>query len=145
MGDIVRRRCRPSPVWSRAERRQHVEDQEAVCLGVQDYCFAHGLNPQAFYGWRRRVLAESRDLDVEAIESRRPVVPVFVEIDVDLPEPLPEVSEAREQSEVAETSVALGRSEVDVLLRCGHRLRVGPDFDEAALRRLVALLESTSC
>jgi len=34
---------------------------------------------------------------------------------------------------------------VEVVLRGGRRLEVGPDFDEGELRRLVALLESQPC
>ena len=120
-------RCRRSPAWNRQERRQHVEDQGASGLSVQDYCFAHGLSVQAFYGWRRSLAAEPGDQDVAPVESRPLPLPAFAEVVEESPEPAQAVAE------------------VEVVLRSGHRLRVGPDFHEEALRRLVVVLESLPC
>ena len=163
MGKIVRMRCKPSPVYIRAEQRQHVADQAAGSLSVQDYCFAYGLSSRAFYSWRRRALAEPLDVARDEVESRRPLMPVFVEIDLDLHEPLADVCETSAVSKFAKQSessvdstlpdvcgqpesfVALAHSSVEVFLRCGRRLRVEPGFDEDALRSLVTLLESLPC
>ena len=127
MAETRPRRCKRSPAWNRQERRQHVEDQAASGLSVQDYCFAHGLSVNAFQGWRGRFAVEPRDLDVAPVESRPLPLPAFAEVVKDCPDPPPAVAE------------------VEIVLRCGHRLRVGPDFHEEALCRLVLLLESLPC
>jgi hypothetical protein len=127
MADTRPRRCSRSPAWNREERRKHVEDQAASGLDVQDYCFANGLNVKAFYGWRRSFLAEGRDVDIVPSESRPLPLPAFAEVVEDSPAPPQTVTE------------------VEIVLRCGHRLRVGPDFHEEALSRLVVLLESLPC
>ena len=127
MVEVRPRRCKRSPAWNREERRKHVEDQAASGLSVQDYCFAHGLNTRSFCRWRQYLSAAPRGSVREPAESRAPALPAFAEVVVTSLEVPPAVAE------------------VEVVLRCGHRLRVGPDFHEESLRRLVALLESLPC
>jgi hypothetical protein len=66
-------------------------------------------------------------LDVADVEARPLPLPAFAEVVEDSPEPIQTVAE------------------VEVILRSGHRLRIGPDFHEEALRRLVLFLESLPC
>ena len=127
MAEVRPRRCKRSPAWNREERRQHVEDQGASGLSVQDYCFAHGLNARSFCRWRQYLSAVPGSSDREIAESQPPALPAFAEVVVTSLEAPPAVAE------------------VEVVLRCGHRLRVGLDFNEEALCRLVALLESLPC
>ena len=121
------RRCKRSSAWNREWARQHVEAQAESGLSVQDFCFAYGLPVYTFYGWRRRLNAKRPSPPGEDAASRLPLQQLFVEVAVFSPAPL------------SSESVA------DVVLRGGRRLEVGADFDEGALRRLVALLESLPC
>ena len=141
MADTRPRRCKRSPAWNREERRKHVEDQAASGLCVQDYCFAHGLSVRAFYSWRRHHAAAPDDVPATPVEWRPLPQPAFAEVVADSSEPSQAVAEMVE--EASEPSQA--GAEVEVVLRSGHRLRVGPDFHEVSLRRLVALLESLPC
>jgi len=116
-----------NPAWNREQGRQHLEAQAESGLTIQDYCFAYGVPVHTFHNWRRRLQRETQGAHVGCIEARVPSKPVFAEVHV--------VSSERPSPP----------SLVEVVLRGGHRFRVGPDFDEGALRRLVALLESLPC
>ena len=82
-------------------------------LTVRAFCARHHLAEPSFYAWRR-TLAQR---DAQAI--------TFVPVEV-LPEPLSPESEA---------------AGLELVLVGGRVLRIGPAFDEATLRRLLALLE----
>jgi len=127
MGRSRARRCKRSRAWNREQGREHLRAQAESGLTVQDYCFAHGLQPHTFHNWRRRLKRETQGRDGGGIESRVPSKSVFAEVLVVSPECLS------------------GASVVEVVLRGERRLRVGPGFDEGALRRLVAVLESLPC
>jgi transposase-like protein len=82
-------------------------------LSVRAFCEQHDLAQPSFYAWRR-TLAQR---DAQAI--------TFVPVEV-LPEPLSPESEA---------------AGLELVLVGGRVLRIGPAFDEATLRRLLAVLE----
>lgn len=121
------RRCKRNPAWNQEQGRQHVKAQVESGLSIQDYCFAHGLKVHTFHNWRRRLKREMPCPDGWAEESRIPGGPAFAEVFV-------ASRDLRENTPI-----------VEVVLHGGRRLRVEPDFDEDALRRLVALLESLPC
>jgi hypothetical protein len=83
---------------------------------VRDFCDEHRLSEPSFYAWRR-VLAQR---DAEAA----PFVPVRV---------VPE--------EPAGSAADHANGGLELLVGGGRVVRVGAGFDEATLRRLLALLE----
>jgi hypothetical protein len=84
-------------------------------LSVRAFCEEHGLAVPSFYAWRR-TLAQ-RDSAVR-----------FVPVQV-----TPELE--------PRTPAAGPTSGLELVLTAGRRLRIAPGFDEATLRRLLALLE----
>jgi transposase-like protein len=116
---------------------RHVEAQAESGLSVQDFCFAYGLPVRSFYPWRRRLNAKRPASPGEDTISWLAVHPLFAEVAVLSPELVSGACVSAES--VSSESVA------EVVLRGGRRLQGGADFDEAELRRLVALLESLPC
>jgi hypothetical protein len=95
--------------------RRRVRQWHGSGLSIAEFCRQQKLAAASFYNWRR-TLAQR---DAEATEF----VPVRV-----LAEPVPAPS----------ASAAAG---LELVLDGGRRLRVGPAFDDATLRRLLAVLE----
>jgi transposase len=85
-------------------------------LSVRDFCAEKGLTEPSFYSWRRTIAQR----DAEAVRF----VPVRV---------VPE-----EQPAAMDHGV---RSGLELVLRAGRLLRVGPGFDAATLQRLLTVLE----
>jgi transposase len=91
--------------------RRWIDQWRASGLSVGAFCTRHGLTQPSFYAWRRRLQRQ----DAEP--------PAFVPVRV-VPDDAP---------------AADGR--VDVLLRDGRSIRVGPGFDPTTLRQVLAVLE----
>jgi transposase-like protein len=127
MGDTGPRRWKRSWAWKREWGREHLKAQAESGLSIQDYCFAYGLRVHTFPNWRRRLNREAPDARPGEKGSSVPAQAVFAEVRVVSPEGLSSMPMA------------------EVVLRGERRVRVGPDFDEGALRPLVALLESLAC
>jgi hypothetical protein len=105
-----------APGWARDERkelqwRRWIDQWRASGRGVRAFCARHGLATASFYNWRR-VLAR------RAAEE-----PVFVPV------------------QVVADAVPAQASALEVVLVDGRAVRVAPGFDEATLRRLLAVLE----
>jgi len=83
-------------------------------LSVREFCTDHDISEQSFYAWRRTIA------QADAQSAR--FVPVQVVPD----------------EEAAGNAPGQG---LELLLGGSRVLRVGPGFDEATLRRLLALLE----
>jgi transposase len=81
-------------------------------LSVRAFCARRGLAPASFYNWRRV-------LERRAAEQPAAFVPVQVVAD----------------------AVPTQASALEVVLGDGRAVRVVPGFDEATLRRLLAVLE----
>jgi len=98
--------------WTEVEARGVLEAWKRSGVGLERYARSRGLVPQRLYWWKRKLRFG---------ESRAPsLLPV----------------------RVAEARIETRRGEpVTVLLRSGHMLKVGRDFDESAFARVVALLE----
>jgi hypothetical protein len=94
--------------------RRWIQSWRASGLSVRAFCARHGLTQAHFYAWRREL--QRRDAEQPTF------VPVCVVAD-DVP--------ARDER-------------VDVMLRGGRTVRVGPGFDAATLRQVVAVLEEGS-
>jgi hypothetical protein len=84
-------------------------------LGIAEFCRQQALPVASFYGWRR-ILAQ-RDLEATQFVPVRVLGPTMTG---------------------ATHSAATG---LELVLPGGRRLRVGPDFDDATLRRLLSVLE----
>ena len=103
--------------WTEANARRVLEAQAGSGLTMAEYARREGLGTQRLYWWARRL---SRFAS-EASTSPRP----FVEV-VRSPTPLP-----------------LSRASVlEIVLACGRRVRVEPDFDADSLRRLLDIVDS---
>jgi hypothetical protein len=96
--------------------RRMVRDWRNSGLSVRDFCADKDLTEASFYAWRRTIA----ERDAEAVRF----VPVRV---------VPE-----KQTVATDDGVGTG---LELLLRAGRRLRIGPGFDAATLQRLLTVLE----
>lgn len=91
--------------------RRWIRSWRASGLSVRDFCARQRLAQANFYVWRREL--QRRDAEQPAF------VPVGIVAD----------------------DVPAGDGRVDVVLRTGRTVRLGPGFDAATLRHVVAVLE----
>ena len=91
--------------------RRRIDQWRASGLSVRAFCARHGLATASFYNWRR------------VLERRAAEQPAFVPVQV-----------------VADATPAEAGA-LEVVLLDGRTVRVAPGFDEATLRRLLAVLE----
>jgi hypothetical protein len=98
--------------WTEVEARGVLEAWKRSGVGLERFARSRGLVPQRLYWWKRKLgFGESR-------------APALLPI------------------RVADARIEVRRGEpVTVLLRSGHMIKVGHDFDESAFARVVALLE----
>lgn len=95
--------------------RQMVRQWRSSGLSIRDFCATRQLSEPSFYAWRR-IIAQR---DAEAARF----VPLHVVADEKL---------------TASKATVQG---LELLLASGRVLRIGPEFHEPTLRRLLALLE----
>jgi hypothetical protein len=110
-----------APGRARDERKEQrwrlwINQWRASGLSVRDFCARHDLTTASFYHWRRV-------LEQRAAEEPVAFVPVQVVADV----------------------VSTRASALEVVLTDGRTVRVGPGFDAATLRQLLAVLEGRPC
>ena len=98
--------------WTEIEARGILEALKRSGLGVEKFARSRGLVPQRLYWWKKKL----------GFDASR--VPALVPV---------RVTESRAEARRGEP--------VTVLLRSGHMIKVGRDFDESAFARVVALLE----
>jgi hypothetical protein len=102
--------------WTEVEARSVLGAWKKSGLGLEAFARSRGLVPQRLYWWKKK-------LSFGAVGDKSRALALL---------PV-RVTEARAE---------LRRGEpVTVLLRSGHMLKVGRDFDESAFARVVALLE----
>ncbi len=100
--------------WTEVEARGVLEAWKRSGVGLERFARSRGLVPQRLYWWKKKL-----GLGVDGGRALA-LLPV----------------------RVAESRMEARRGEpVTVLLRSGHMLKVGRDFDESAFARVVALLE----
>jgi hypothetical protein len=106
--------------WTEVEARGVLEAWKKSGKGLEQYARGRGLVPQRLYWWKKKLGISGARTKAEEVA----LVPVHV---------------AQRSSEgIADSR----RGEpVTVLLRSGHMLKVGRDFDEQTFGRVVALLE----
>jgi len=102
---------KPRDARKEQQWRRWIEAWRASGLKVRAFCARYGLAEPSFYAWRREL--QRRDAAPSAF------VPVCV-VEAVVPSP--------------------GRG-VEVVLSGGRTVRVGPGFDAATLRQVVAVLE----
>lgn len=102
--------------WTEVEARSVLQAWKKSGLGLERFARSRGLVPQRLYWWKRKLGFDSAADRSQAMT----LLPV-------------RVSEGRVEGRRGEP--------VTVLLRSGHMLKVGRDFDESAFARVVALLE----
>jgi hypothetical protein len=95
--------------------RRRLRQWRSSGLGIAEFCRQQGVAAASFHAWRR-ILAQR---DAQAAQF----VPVRV-----LAESMP----------AAIDGAAMG---LELLLEGGRRLRIGPAFDDATLRRVLTVLE----
>ncbi len=102
--------------WTEVEARGVLEAWRRSGQSLEGYARSRGLVPQRLHWWKRKLrfgAAETKSRTVALLPVR--------------------VEETRPEPRRGEP--------VTVLLRSGHMIKVGRDFDESAFARVVALLE----
>ena len=97
--------------------RQVLADFQADGSSIRSFCRAAGLHESAFYFWRRELAQRDRRPSARAASAEPAFVPVRV---------------------VASTPL-------EVVLRSGQVVRVGPGFEASHLRAVVDALEGRPC
>jgi transposase len=110
-------------VWSDEDKLRILAEAETQGVGLAAVARRHDLHPQQLYTWRRLFRQAA-----EAARAENPVAFLPVEVS-DAPAP-PVVPKPRRRA-----------LPVEVTLVGGRRLRIDPDIDPEALRRLVQALE----
>ena len=106
--------------WTEVEARGVMSALAKSGLSVTKFCEERGLTDKRVYWWRKK-LGMTRKQQQKAMA----LLPVRV---VESMPPMPSAPAKRGDP-------------VTVLLRSGHMIKVGRDFDEEAFKRVVALLE----
>jgi hypothetical protein len=102
--------------WTEIEARGVLEAWKRSGLSLEKYARSRGLVPQRLHWWKQKLGIGAAGDQSQALA----LLPV----------------------RVAESRIDGRRGEpVTVLLRSGHMLKVGRDFDESAFARVIALLE----
>jgi transposase len=110
--------------WSDEDKLQMLAEAETQGVGLAAVARRHDLCPQQLYTWRR--------LFRQAAEAARREKPVaFLPVEISAPTGPAPPSRSKRRVKL-----------VEVTLVGGRRLRVDPDIDPEALRRLVQALET---
>lgn len=112
MSTPMRPRSRKEQFW-----RQIIRQWDNSGLTVREFCARHELSEPSFYAWKRTI-AERHAKALTFV----PVRVVHDEIEPD-------------------AASGVSGSGLELVLRTGRRLRIGPGFDGPTLQRLLALLE----
>jgi hypothetical protein len=102
--------------WTEVEARGVLEAWKKSGQSLEGYARSRGLVPQRLHWWKQKLRFVAAGEKCQAVA----VLPV-------------RVAESRSDARRGEP--------VTVLLRSGHMIKVGRDFDESAFARVVALLE----
>jgi transposase len=117
--------------WSRAERERIVAETESA--SVSSVARKHGVATSLLFRWRRDAGCSGKGKKPKAAAAFVPVSS-------------PPASLRAVASPLTPSSSCLpeggGRSMIEIILSCGHRLRVDGSVDGAALKRVIAALEA---
>ena len=131
----MRQRERSRQVWGKW--RKLVREQGRSGQTVAAFCRERGLCAPHFFAWKKRL----REAGVGPEVARTPLGE-FVEVQV-VPAEWGQGGDTREPS-AASVSRSAGDARVEVLLKKGRSLLVGPGFDAELVRALVAVVESAA-
>ena len=131
----MRQRERSRQVWGKW--RKLVREQGRSGQTVAAFCRERGLCAPHFFAWKKRL----REAGVGPEVARTPLGE-FVEVQV-ARAGWGQGGDRREPS-AASVSRSAGDARVEVLLKQGRSLRVGPGFDAELVRALVAVVESAA-
>jgi transposase len=106
---------------SRAEWAKRVERWKDSGLTAKEFARELGFNPRSLVFWKWQLG-----------RAATPSKPAHTKLE--RPKPLP----------LVELAVSASSPQFELELRGGHRLTIPPSFDADALRRLLAVLESSS-
>jgi hypothetical protein len=95
--------------------RRRLREWRNSGLGIAEFCRQQGVSAPSFYAWRR------------TLAQRDTAAAHFVPVHV-LAETIPGATDS-------------DASGLELVLEGGRRLRIGPAFDDATLRRLLCVLE----
>ena len=113
-------------VWAK-----RVERWRDSGLTLKEFAAEIGVNANTLAGWRWRL--SSREVVAPVAPAHRG--PAFLEIVAPVEDPSADEGSATE-------AAAPDVEPLELVLRSGHRVRVPARFDDAALRRVVAVLEA---
>lgn len=123
-----------------AEWADLIDRWEGSGLDMPEFCRRNDLSYLTMRGWiykpalKRAIEAARRGTTIEAAESPTAGAP-----------PSPAFLPVRFAVAADEARPTDDRAAIEVVLRGGRRIAVGPRFDEETLRRLVAALEAGTC
>ena len=120
--------CGRSRAWNRARWLTYVRAWSTCGLPVVEYCRQEGLHPSSFHRWRR-LFGESGEALLDSQRSAEGESPTALFAQV----------------EVTSSSATVNAHAIEVVLAGERRVRVGRDFNEETLRRLVRTLEGLAC
>ncbi len=132
-GRALLRAALASRYWSESEARIVLDAHEESGQSESAFCRERGLVTGRLQRWRSRLrtAAELPALGVGG-ETQHDFLPVRLVV--------PESAESPEQEVRADCS----STSMELVLRGGHCLRLGADFDPGAVARLVAALEGVA-
>jgi hypothetical protein len=136
----MKQRERSRQVWGKW--RKLVSEQGRSGQSVAAFCRERGLCAPQFYAWKKR----RREADAGQGEFRTPLTK-FMEVQL-----APAgwggagtgPAGATREPSAAGVSRAAGNARVEILLKNGRSLRVGPGFDAELVRALMAVVESAA-
>ena len=116
--------------WSEGQKRAIVAEVEVSGASVSQVARRHGLNPGLLFRWRRRLRAKPGAAALEPAKGTPASTPPPAQrfVPVMLPPPA--------------TALPAKPSTIEIVIAGGRTVRVGADFDTAALVRIVAALEA---
>ena len=130
MAQRIRRDLQKEALW-----RQRLTDQAASGLTIAAWCRRNGVSGSLFHFWKRTIARRGKDrIRTQTKSPACPQDPV-VFAPVVLAPPLPQVDIDR----LPASSV------IEIVLAGSRVVRVGAGFDEAALARVLAVLEGRPC
>lgn len=114
--------------WNEDAARDLIDAVHASGETIAEYARKRGLNPWVLYDWRRRLGASAKPAPTSGKPAAGPSASTggaFLPVRITQPQ----------------TSMPPSAELLEVVLAGGRRVRVPANFDDAALRRLVSILE----
>ena len=117
--------------WSEDEKRAIVEEASGACTNVSAVARRHGMKPSLLFRWKK-------DLGASGMKPA-----AFVPMALAAPERAMSIagSHVGSLADAEPGRHAVSRSDIEIELANGRRVRVGTKADLAALQRIIAILE----